>query len=52
MDPALGVAEIITVPASHLLAPVTVVILGVIFIVAATCVRVALVHDALVTSAK
>jgi hypothetical protein len=52
MVPALAVAFKSRVPASQRLAPVTPVILGVVFTVAVTDVRVALVQVAVATSAK
>jgi hypothetical protein len=52
MVPALAVAFKSRVPASQRLAPVTPVILGVVFTVAVTVVRVALVQLAVATSAK
>jgi hypothetical protein len=52
MVPALAVAFKSRVPASQRLAPVTPVILGVVFTVAVTDVRVALVQLAVATSAK
>ena len=52
MVPALAVAFKSRVPASQRLAPVTPVILGVLFTVAVTDVRVALVQVAVATSAK
>jgi hypothetical protein len=43
--PALAVADNANVPLSHLLAPVTPVMLGVVLTVAVTVVRVAVVHE-------
>lgn len=50
--PELAVADKSSVPASHLLAPLTLVIVGVVTIVAVTIALVALVHVALAASAK
>jgi len=52
IEPALAVADNVTVPASQRLAPVTPVIVGVVFTVAVTVVRVALVQVGLAASTK
>jgi hypothetical protein len=50
--PAVDVADKITVPLSHILAPAVALILGVILTVAVTRVREEFVHEAVATSAK
>ena len=52
MVPTLAVADKSSVPASHLLAPEELEMLGIVFTVAVTIVRVALVHEVIAVSTK